>query len=116
MLTKKQINKIADALNEKINIPKVPEKWEKPIFRKGLKVIDKALDKKLPEEVKSILADATDGITDAEAEIVKEAVLKEVQKKTDDLPPFLDKIADEFAVKAIDEIMKYLKKGAAFIN
>lgn len=62
MLTKKQIEHIAEKINPKINLPILGEGIEREILEKVIEKVDEVLDKELPPKLKQVINDASDGI------------------------------------------------------
>lgn len=71
-LTKEEIVKLAEKLNEKIDIPIIGEKWEAKILIKVIKIVDGFLYDHLPNELYDLVKNINDGISEEEAKEMTE--------------------------------------------
>lgn len=72
MLTQAEIDAIATWLNGKIGLPFVSERKEQKVIAKLVKKIDRFLYDNLPNEYYELIRMPEDGITEEEAEVMKE--------------------------------------------
>lgn len=71
MLTDSEVQALAHKLNEHINLPFLKPEKEFVVFVKLIKWIDKLLYQMLPNEYYSMVKDTSDGISEDEAENMK---------------------------------------------
>jgi hypothetical protein len=72
MLSDAEVNALAQQLNAAINLPFLEEEKEFIVFVKVIKLIDQQLYNLLPNEYYALVKDATEGISEEEAKIIKE--------------------------------------------
>ena len=72
MLSDAEVNALAQKLNAAINLPFLKEEKEFIVFVKVIKLIDKQLYNLLPNEYYVLVKDATEGISEEEAKIIKD--------------------------------------------
>jgi len=71
MLSDEQIAALTEKLNEKVNLPIIGEKVENIVFAKIIRKIDGELYKLIPNEYYELIKDASDGISDRDADKFK---------------------------------------------
>ena len=111
-----QIRKIAKRVNERVDIKAVPEFIEGMFLRGAVRSVDNIIQQKLPDEIYSMINDSVDGVNREEADKIKEELNKAIDKRTDELPIFVDAIADTFVPVVVDEIIYYVNKGVDIVN
>ncbi len=111
MLSKEQIDRLADTVNEKVNLPFITESLEKTIFVQAIEVIDAKLEEVVPPDVLAFLNDLDDGLDEAE---VKKWAEKESNMINERLNiPILDASQEtQLLVTILEYILEGLKKNA----
>jgi len=110
MLSDSEINAIAIKLNDKINLPFLDEAKELVVFGKIVKWIDKVLYKLLPNEYYELVKDATDGISEEEADNIQERLTPLINNIVN--IPFLDEKQEAKLISLVlDIIIKAMIKG-----
>jgi hypothetical protein len=110
MLTDKQIKIIVDKINEKIDIPKIGEKFEGILIKFIVKQIDKLLEDKLPQELYETITNISDGIDDSELEIIKTNLTNFVNKHIN-LPLLDEEQEEKVIILVVDILVNAMRKG-----
>ena len=114
MLTVAQIEVIATKLNEHINIPILSERGEQVVFAKIVKKIDRFLYSVLPNELYELVNISTDGISDDEAELIKNRVAHAINKEVN--LPFIGEDTEESVFRfVVGLIIDAMKMGSSLI-
>ncbi len=111
MLTEAEILVLAKKINEKVNLPVIrDEEKELTIFCKVIRLVDRALYMYLPNEYYELIHNATDGISEAEAEVMRKRLVPLINKKVNF--PFLSEDMEEFLIDLVLKlILNALVKG-----
>ena len=111
MLTDEEAAALATKVNEKVNIPFIlDEKAEFIIIFKAVKFVDAELYKLLPNEYYELIHNATDGISEAEADLMIERLVPLICAAV--VLPYVPKQLEEYIIKLILHlIVKALVKG-----
>jgi hypothetical protein len=83
ILTNDQINKIVEKINAKINLPVLGEKAEAIILKFAVKKVIEFLELQLPEDLKKLITDASDGISEDEANAIAERIVRYMNANID---------------------------------
>ncbi|BDX39012.1 hypothetical protein CYCD_23670 [Tenuifilaceae bacterium CYCD] len=111
MLTEEEILVLAKKINEKVNLPVIKdEEKELTVFCKVIRLVDRALYNYLPNEYYELIHDATDGISEADAEVMRKRLVPLINKKVNF--PFLSEDMEEFLIDLVLKlILNALVKG-----
>lgn len=111
MLTDAEVLELATKIVEKITLPPIfDEKTKVVIIAKAIKLVDEALYKYLPNEYYELIHNATDGISEADADIMIERLVPLICAAV--VLPYVPKQLEEFIIKQILHlIVKALVKG-----
>jgi len=104
--------KISVILNEKIDIPKIPEWLEGFIFRQAASIIIGIMNKYLPEDWFIFITDISKGLIDEDVEFIKERFEKFLNPKID-IPFLTEEQEGELMKDAVQIVLDYLKIGNA---
>jgi len=103
MLTDEQITKIANKINEHINVPFLKEEKEFVAFFKIIKLIDQKLYNLLPNEYYEFIHDASDGISRNEAIRIAERITPIINKLID--IPIISEEQEKFLISFVLKII-----------
>lgn len=92
MLTQKEVEKLATLLNKKVNIPLMSETTEQTILVKIVRRVDSYLYNALPNELYEQIRDASDGISNEEADQMRAVLATRLNKEVNIkyLPEFVE--------------------------
>lgn len=109
MLNDEEVEALASKLNEKIDIPFIKEGTEQTIFVKIVKKFDRILYKNLPNELYGLVKDASDGISDEDADKLKEVLGSRLNAQFDIpyIPEVLEQEIFEMLVGLIIAAMRH---------
>ena len=110
MLSDEETERLASKLNAKINIPFIREGTEQKIFVKTVKRFDRMLYKALPNELYGLVQDASDGISSAEADQLKDILAQRLNQKFN-LPYLPEKLEAKLFKLLLGLIIKAMRKG-----
>lgn len=115
MLTDEEVEALATKLNERIDIPFIKEGTEQIIFVKIVRNFDRLLYANLPNELYGLVKNASDGLSDNDADEMAEVLAKRLNAKFDIpyVPEFVEK---EIFELLIDLIVTAMRKKFAIIN
>lgn len=110
MLTDAQVIILATMINERINLPFIGEEKEQIVFIKLVKFVDRNLYMMLPNEYYSLIHDATDGISQKEADLIVERVTPLINNLVN-IPILTEKMEAKLISLLLGIIMKAMVKG-----
>ncbi len=115
LLSIQELEAIASRLNEKINIPFLSEEQEQVVLVKIIKQIDRYLYSVLPNEVYQMVKDASDGISEEEAEKIKTRLAQLINKAVD-IPIVGEEVEQLIFKMVLDLIVLALQKGKSLLD
>ncbi len=115
LLSIQELEAIASRLNEKINIPFLSEEQEQVVLVKIVKQIDRYLYSVLPNEVYQMVKDASDGISEEEAEKIKTRLAQLINKAVD-IPIVGEEVEQLIFKMVLDLIVLALQKGKSLLD
>ncbi len=115
LLSVQELEFIAGKLNEKIDLPFLTEEQENVVLVKIAKQIDRYLYSVLPNEVYAMVKDASNGISEGEAEKIKARLAKLINKCVD--IPIVGEEVEQLIFKTIlDLIALAMQKGKTLLE
>lgn len=110
MLNDAEVNALAQKVNGAINLPFLNEKKEFVVFAKIIKWVDKQLYKLLPNEYYELVKDASDGVSEEEAEEIK-CRLTPLINNCVNVPVITENMEAKLINLILDLIIKAMVKG-----
>ena len=114
MLTDIEIEYLATKLNENVNIPFLKENKEQIILAKLVKKVDRYLYASLPNELYECINDTKDGISDEEAEELKE-ILTDRANSNFNIKYLPENIEKQIFSFLIDKIVNAMRKKMSLL-
>lgn len=111
LLSFEEVSRIATEINKKVNIPFVNEEKEKVIFVKIVQGIDRYLYRLLPNEVYSLVLDATDGIDRKEARQIRRRLTPIINERVN-IPIIPERLEGKLINLVLSIITNALVKGS----
>ncbi|MFC1748295.1 hypothetical protein ACFL2V_05760 [Pseudomonadota bacterium] len=108
MLSDAEVEILATKLNEKIDIPFIREGTEQTILVKIVRKVDRILYQKLPNELYELVKNVSDGISDADAEELKNVLGSRLNKNIDIpyIPEWVEKKIFETLIDLVVNAMR----------
>ncbi len=110
-LSPEAIRAIATRINEKINIPILPEKAEQVVIVKVVRKIDRFLYEKLPNEIYDLITTANEGIDDTMAATLLDRLSGLINRHVD-IPFVSEETENEIFDLVLKTIIEAMKTGA----
>ncbi len=112
MLTDAEVLVLAQKVNKEVNIPFLSEEKELKVLFKIIRWIDKELYKLLPNEYYTLIHDSADGISEEEAENLRNRLVPLINKVVD--IPILSEGVEAFVIDLVlDLIISAMIKGCS---
>ena len=115
MLDDDEVEALATKLNEQINIPFIAEGTEQTIFVKIVRNFDRILYDNLPNELYGLIKNASDGISDKDAEQMAVILGRRLNTKID-IPYVPEIIEQEIFTLLIRLIVNAMRKEFTVFN
>lgn len=115
MLSDEEVEVLASKLNEKIDLPFIAEGTEQTIFVKTVRIFDRLLYQTIPNELYGLIKDATDGISDKDAEELK-LVLGSRLNKALEIPYVPEWVEQKVLEILIGLIVDAMRKNFSILN
>jgi 2-oxo-4-hydroxy-4-carboxy--5-ureidoimidazoline (OHCU) decarboxylase len=115
MLNDEEVEALATRLNKKINIPFIKEGTEQTILVKIVKKFDRILYRNLPNELYGLVKNSADGISDEEAEELKEVLANRLNAQFD-LPYIPEILEQEIFEMLVGYIITAMREKFTVIN
>lgn len=111
MLNEKQIDALADKLNEKLNLPLVGEGTEKQILTTALNQLNQVLAGKLGEELRAIIQPLVDGTATPEEAVTLKAKAVELLNNKINIPVVGEDTEAQMLGPVVDGIVDVTRKN-----
>ncbi len=110
MLTPKQLELLASRVNAMVNIPYLNEEQEQKVLVKAVRAVDLFLYDQLPNEIYGLIKDASDGISQEEAERMSKR-LAQIANERVNLPYLTEWMEQKIFEMLIGFILNAMVKG-----
>lgn len=111
MLNEKQIDALADKLNEKLNLPLVGEGTEKQILTTALNQLNQVLAGKLGEELRAVIQPLVDGTATPEEAVKLKAQAVELLNNKINIPVVGEDTEAQMLGPVVDGIVDVTRKN-----
>ncbi len=108
MLSEEELETIATQLNEVINIPVIGEAKEQVVLVKLVKMIDRYIYQRMPNEIYELVRKTSDGISDEEAQLIEQRLATGLNNNINIpyLTEGMEQRAFEFVIKIITNALR----------
>ncbi len=108
MLSEEELEAIATQLNEVINIPVIGEAKEQVVLVKLVKMIDRYIYQRMPNEIYELVKKTSDGISDEEAQLIEQRLATGLNNNINIpyLTEGMEQRAFEFVIKIITNALR----------
>ena len=108
MLSEEELEAIATQLNEVINIPVIGEAKEQVVLVKLVKMIDRYIYQRMPNEIYELVRKTSDGISDEEAQLIEQRLATGLNNNINIpyLTEGMEQRAFEFVIKIITNALR----------